>query len=624
MAAGQGWVDVLLHCVSATEPDLQPRPDSSYVNSLLVIAYTSFFNVFIMNLMIGIMVDAYMSVKSELAGHTEMTSKEVRLWEFQRSIFFNPEIVLPKDPMYLRGLFMNQQRTWILHNILLHPYCEKVILAGVIFNSVIMLLENPTSDTQEREMLDNLAGSLLLVFTLELLLKIFVYGPDVLKDKWIVFDMIAVLGSDVGVIIVFAINLEGEIFTQLRSGLQIARMLMLAKYTWFLDSMVKTIFAALPFMIHVSMLLILVIFMYASMGIGLFGTMMDPPGHDGAPANFHSLGDALMLLLRVSTGERWHELMYQFASDPPGCINELQSPEDLARDGPRGCGSVMSYAYFNSFFIIVFVVLMNLIVSVMLESYSTVHGAEEMFDFKVCLTALRDRWLARDPEFQGYLPVDDVCEILMSLPEPVGVKAKRKHLLNQMLYFEVHDGRTLAYRDIIILVAQRSLIYLSGLSLTECKPWKARLDPEVLEEWMNRFPALAKVLSRQAVTIAHCIVSRKIMIFVKKKRYEWKHKGTQGNVMLQMQSKAARKANPDGETPTSPLSGAGSPAGSPAIAAAETNQPREPVAASVLLPAMELASRPAPPLLSPLQWPPSDLTNIQQQRPNNFDSMGYM
>ena len=51
--------------------------------------------------------------------------------------------------------------------------------------------------------------------------------------------------------------------------------------------------------------------------------------HTGTSTNFKSFGDAMLVLFRCSTGEKWHLIMYDVVTDREGCVTEEQTPEDL-------------------------------------------------------------------------------------------------------------------------------------------------------------------------------------------------------------------------------------------------------------------------------------------------------
>eukprot|EP00913_Durusdinium_trenchii_P021920 g20597.t1 len=169
-------------------------------------------------------------------------------------------------------------------------------------------------------------------------------------DRWHAYDSFAITGSLIGVLVNASVAEKG-VMTQILGGFQILRVLMLVRYAWFMDSITSTIWVAMPGLVQVCALLTLLMFMFACLGVGLFGTIQSREerrrskrrAYTAGPmsavvnlgdlypesdVNFYSFGNAFMLLVRCATGERWHDIMYDIAEDKPGCTVEPQSYED--------------------------------------------------------------------------------------------------------------------------------------------------------------------------------------------------------------------------------------------------------------------------------------------------------
>ena len=70
---------------------------------------------------------------------------------------------------------------------------------------------------------------------------------------------------------------------------------------------------------------VLVLFIYALMGMSLFGDMPLEEGYYKAynrHANFRSLGTGMLTLFRMSTGEAWNQIMHDCQESDPPCVCE--------------------------------------------------------------------------------------------------------------------------------------------------------------------------------------------------------------------------------------------------------------------------------------------------------------
>ncbi|CAJ1360541.1 unnamed protein product [Effrenium voratum] len=581
IGSGEGWIDVTLNIISSQGIDLQPRPKSHVEHAIPVVIFMALTNFFLLNLLTGILVDSYTSTKADFKGQSADTSEERLIKKLQREVLLNPEFLIPPRRIGVKGKCFSATRQRLKY-IIEHRVSRSFIFVGILSNAIVLAI-SPVLNPELVDFRRTLSGLLLGLFTIELGIKIFVYSTDFFKDKWHAYDSFAITGSLIGVL-VNAFVAEKGVMTQILGGFQILRILMLVRYAWFMDSITSTVWVALPGLFQVCALLTLLMFMYACLGVGLFGTIQSAEaasaenGYPEVDTNFYSFGNAFLLLLRCATGERWHEIMYDIAEDKPGCTSNPQSYEELVRDGPRGCGSWLSFPYFISYIAIILFNMMNLIVAVVLDAYGQVHELIELEDFMVCMTALRETWLEVDRNFLGYVHISDLENMLLGIPQPVGFSGmKRKSILRQVMNLQVHEGSTLAYRDVVKLIAQRSVAFLSLMDTSH--PSEVPLDKDALHTWNMAFPELPAEPPPDAILIAHIVIARKTAIYIRKKRWEWKQRSLHGQGALRSLRKAAASntqglpARPARRRQASP---SGSPRGSnsPRSASPRSNSPR--------------------------------------------------
>ena len=76
-----------------------------------------------------------------------------------------------------------------------------------------------------------------------------------------------------------------------------------------IKSLIDTLIFSLPAVLNVTSLLLLIFFIYAVLGVFLFHDIRDGKIIDNYN-NFSNFGMAMILLLRISTGEEWDIIMY--------------------------------------------------------------------------------------------------------------------------------------------------------------------------------------------------------------------------------------------------------------------------------------------------------------------------
>jgi len=142
-----------------------------------------------------------------------------------------------------------------------------------------------------------------------------------------------------------------------------------------LRDLIQTLIASGPAIANVASVLMLVMFIYAVLGMQMFTFVMQNDGINNH-ANFETFGGAILLLFQVLTGDSWSGVMYGAMVD-----------EDLGCDPtlvPSNCGSWLAMPYFVSYILIGSFVFLNLVVAVVLESFSATAAENEEIHAREC------------------------------------------------------------------------------------------------------------------------------------------------------------------------------------------------------------------------------------------------
>lgn len=172
-----------------------------------------------------------------------------------------------------------------------HPRFDQAIIALIVANAVTLGLEtSPAIVARFGEVLHAIDRTVLGVFVVELLLRLFVYRSRFFHDPWRVFDF---------VIVGIALMPATGAFSVLRA-LRVLRVLRLVSMVPSMRGVVSALLAALPGMASIIGLMALVLYVSAVMATKLFGAI--------APEFFGSLGASLFTLFQVMTVEGWPDI----------------------------------------------------------------------------------------------------------------------------------------------------------------------------------------------------------------------------------------------------------------------------------------------------------------------------
>jgi Ion transport protein len=146
-------------------------------------------------------------------------------------------------------------------------------------------------------------------------LKLLALGKYYFWESHNIFDFALIIGSNMGILMTIAFPdfSIGPLATLLRA-FRIGRILRLLKQKKSLKMLIDTIFYIFPILINIVFYMFIITMMYSIIGIQLFSKVMFQVELN-ENCNFQSLGGALLLLFRITTGERWNILMREFALD---------------------------------------------------------------------------------------------------------------------------------------------------------------------------------------------------------------------------------------------------------------------------------------------------------------------
>ena len=198
------------------------------------------------------------------------------------------------------------------------------------------------------QVLDILNEVILYIFILEIAVKILAKGTQPQRyfaDGWNVFDFIIVMAA--------FLPFGGSSVAILRL-LRLLRVLKLIKALPKLQMLVGALLKSIPSMGYVSILLLLLFYIYAVAGVFLFG--------ENDPLHFENLQVSMLTLFRVVTLEDWTDIMY---INMYGCANYGYAGK-VALCTSSETMPLVSPLFFVSFVLIGTMIMMNMFIGVIM------------------------------------------------------------------------------------------------------------------------------------------------------------------------------------------------------------------------------------------------------------------
>ncbi|KAI0978501.1 hypothetical protein GJ496_008670, partial [Pomphorhynchus laevis] len=215
------------------------------------------------------------------------------------------------------------------------------------------------------------------------------------------------------------------------------------------------------FIIFAMFLLMLV---YAFAGVILFGCVkygVQLNRH----ANFRTAPNAMLLLLRIITGEDWNKIMHDCMIQPPYCTPARNYWES-------DCGNVTaSVLYFLSFYVIITYIVLNLLLAIIMENFSLFYSNEE----DALLSHMDVRhfqyvWNVIDTARKGSIPTRRAKFLLRLLTGRLEVDLPKDRVLFKHMCYEIekiNNGGDVTFHDVLSMLSYRSVNIRKALQFDE-------------------------------------------------------------------------------------------------------------------------------------------------------------
>uniref|UniRef100_A0AAQ5ZCV9 Ion transport domain-containing protein n=1 Tax=Amphiprion ocellaris TaxID=80972 RepID=A0AAQ5ZCV9_AMPOC len=360
LASKDGWVNIMYHGLDAVGIDQQPVTNNNPWMLLYFISFLLIVSFFVLNMFVGVVVENFHKCRQ----HQEVEEARRREEKRQRRME-KKRRKAQKLPYY-----SNYGRARLaIHALCTSHYLDLVITFIICINVITMSLEHYNQPQSLETALKYCNYFFTSTFVIEASLKLVAFGfRRFFKDRWNQLDLAIVLLSVMGITLEeIEINASLPInptIIRIMRVLRIARVLKLLKMATGMRALLDTVVQALPQVGNLGLLFMLLFFIYAALGVELFGELVcnaDYPCEGmSRHATFENFGMAFLTLFQVSTGDNWNGIMKDTLREcPPG--------HPGADYGCHAGLQFISPMYFVSFVLTAQFVLINVVVAVLMK-----------------------------------------------------------------------------------------------------------------------------------------------------------------------------------------------------------------------------------------------------------------
>ncbi|XP_012517388.1 PREDICTED: voltage-dependent T-type calcium channel subunit alpha-1G isoform X12 [Propithecus coquereli] len=364
LASKDGWVDIMYDGLDAVGVDQQPIMNHNpwmllyFISFLLIVAF------FVLNMFVGVVVENFHKCRQHQEEEEARRREEKRLRRLEKKrrnlmlddVIASGSSASAASEAQSKPYYSDYSRFRLLvHHLCTSHYLDLFITGVIGLNVVTMAMEHYQQPQILDEALKICNYIFTVIFVLESVFKLVAFGfRRFFQDRWNQLDLAIVLLSIMGITLEeIEVNASLPInptIIRIMRVLRIARVLKLLKMAVGMRALLDTVG-------NLGLLFMLLFFIFAALGVELFGDLECDETHPceglGRHATFRNFGMAFLTLFRVSTGDNWNGIMKDTLRDcdqESTCYNTVISP-----------------IYFVSFVLTAQFVLVNVVIAVLMK-----------------------------------------------------------------------------------------------------------------------------------------------------------------------------------------------------------------------------------------------------------------
>ena len=300
IATFKGWTDIMDDAVDAVGVNLQPFDENSIYMYLYFVAFIIFGSFFTLNLLVGVIIDKFNEQKNKGG-----SSLDAFMTEDQKKYIAAMKKAGGKKP--LKAL---PRPNWgpqaVVFGIITNKKFDMIIMGFIGLNMISMMCDHFNQSKEWTFMLDNFNLGFIVIFTAEMLMKMFALRHHYFLEPWNLFDFGVVMMSLASLFLSDLIEKYFVSPTLLRvvRVAKVGRVLRLIKGAKGIRTLLFSLVMSMPALLNIGLLLFLVMFILAVFGMSLFKNVQIRGGFNDVH-NFKTFFKTFILLFQMATSAGW-------------------------------------------------------------------------------------------------------------------------------------------------------------------------------------------------------------------------------------------------------------------------------------------------------------------------------
>ena len=463
------WLWYMHFAVSVRGEGKQPVEGANPQYALYFLVFEIIVGLYITNLFVGVVIDKFNEIKEKEQRNLILTEAQ-RRWVEVRKLMH-----VMQPPKSFQEPQQSKLRRNIFH-LVLSPHFEYGVFAIIFVNIVFMCSYHNDQPSYWDTVLFVHSCVFTGAFVVEVVLKCIAFGVcEYWRDEWNKFDFIVTVASLLGIIIRAVASIKADFLSFLRI-FRVFRVFRLIPHSKGLRKVSHTLLCSLPALWNVGLLMLILLWVYALLGMNLFGVLNQGP-FVTRYANFDTFGNAMLTLFRMTIGEDWNGIMWDVMNrdncvkvvHDDGSVDYVAHDTDVSDSAETRdrCGpfQLLTLLYFLSYIVIVAYVMASLVTAVVVDSFQEI--AKEDFEGTLRpvtrdkLISFTDAWARMDPDGEHVIDASQLAYLMTAVDQPLGTRGSLTPLKDAQyvvleLNIPIDNNLQVTFSDTLLALANRA------------------------------------------------------------------------------------------------------------------------------------------------------------------------
>ncbi|KAI9461510.1 Ion transport protein-domain-containing protein [Russula earlei] len=354
----EGWIDVMGVVTSITGPDQQPQTNASQVNAIFFVVYNLLGGVVILTLFVSIIIGNFRAK----TGSALLTQPQREWIDLEKLLRCQRPSKRPRERP------IQAFRAWCFDRaVYKHGWWTRMMTVLFTVHIIALMTQTFAPPTAVDDLRNDFFLFITVIYAVDILVRFYGLGWRSFRaNGWNIFDVVVATGSLLTTISV-RVGASGYLIDQLQKLFLVSVAFKLVQRMNNLNKLFKTAVSSLPVIFSLLSLWVVLFLFFGILFLEVF-SLTKWNTAETRTQNYSTMGNALVMLAFMTTGEGWNQYMHDFTINYPRCTI---SPQD---NQVSDCGSVgWAYTLFISWNILSMYIFVNMFTGLVVENFSYVY-----------------------------------------------------------------------------------------------------------------------------------------------------------------------------------------------------------------------------------------------------------